>query len=118
MPKVVYGERRISKALHFREQNSQTQLDEKRSLGTGLYVGRYPVLQTIVDSFRDPDIYDSLFDVPPMTVVIWAIFVTSMCTLGALILGYPAKLAWDGRTRASVILIAATAFWIVFMLSV
>ena len=53
-----------------------------------------------------------------MTTVIGAIFVTSMCTLGALVFGYPAKLAWDGRTRASVILIAATAFWIVLMLSV
>lgn len=51
-----------------------------------------------------------------MTVVIGAIFVTSMCTLGALVFGYPAKLPWDGLTRASVILIAATAFWIVLML--
>ena len=85
-------------------------------MGTGLYVGRYPVLQTIVDSFRDPEIYDSLFDVTPMTVVIGATFVTSMCTLGALVFGYPAKLPWDGLTRASVILIAATAFWIVLML--
>ena len=85
-------------------------------MGAGLYVGLYLVLQTIVDSFRDPEIYDSLFDVTPMTVVIGAIFVTSMCTLGALVFGCPAKLGWDGRTRASVMLIAATAFWLVLML--
>ena len=81
-------------------------------MGAGLYL----VPQTIVDPFRDPETYDSLFDVTPMTVVIGAIFVTSMCTLGALVFGYLAKLAWGGRTRASVMLIAATAFWIVLML--
>ena len=38
---------------------------EKQSLGLlqALGVGLYLVLQTIVDSFRDPEIYDSLFDV-------------------------------------------------------
>ena len=81
-------------------------------MGAGLYL----VLQTIVDSFKDPEICDSLFDVTKMTTVIWAIFVTSICTLGALVFVCLGKLARGGRTRASVMLIAATAFWLVLML--
>ena len=109
---------------HFTLENKIPRLSIKRiallgllqALGTSLYIGLYLALHTFLDSFRDPEVYDDPFDVTLMTVVIWAMFVTSVCTLGALVLGYPAKLLWNGRTREAFTLVAATALWLVLML--
>ena len=72
---------------------------------------------TLVFGLGGPDDGDGQALESLLAVGILLLFIVVACISGALVLGYPAVLAFGQRLREAVMLVAATVAWLVLLLA-